>query len=89
MSRITLSRNAASAAVTYSEEAKNALLTNVNIMDNTVNSQFEGLQDPTFKKYLELSGQMQDMLKQVGMKMDSISEYCQDVIRWIDEYTDI
>lgn len=89
MGKITLSREAAMKAISYSEEARNSLLTNINIMDNGVNSQFAGLTDPTFKKYLELSGQMQEMLRQVGNKMDNIAEYCRKVIRWIDDYSDV
>ena len=71
------------------DEARNDLLNNINIMDNNVNSHFSGLQDPTFRKYLELSGQMQEMLKQVSAKMNEISEYCQSVIDWISDFSEI
>ena len=89
MARIKLSREAAMKAISYSDEARNELLTNINVMDNNVNSHFASLQDPTFKKYLELSGQMQEMLKQVSGKMDEISTYCQGVVRWIDDFSDV
>ena len=89
MARIKLSRNAALKAISYSDEARNELLSNINVMDNNVNSHFASLQDPTFKKYLELSGQMQEMLKQVSVKMDEISQYCQGVVRWIDDYSQV
>lgn len=85
----TISREAAQKAIRYSDEATTELRSNVNVMDNNVNSIFAGLQDPTIKKYLELSEQMQDMIKQVSGRMDAISEYCQSVIRWIDGYNDI
>ena len=84
MSRFTISKDAAMKAITYSNDARDQLLTNVNVMDNNVNSQFTGLQDPSFRRYLELSDKMQEMLKQMGGKMDEISQYCQSVIRWID-----
>lgn len=89
MSKIMLSKDAAMKAISYSNDAKEDLLANINIMDGNVNSQFNGLQDPTIKKYLDLSEQMQNTIKQIGAKMEAISEYCQSVIRWIDAYSDI
>ena len=86
MDKITLSEKAALKAIAYSNKAKEELLHNISIMDNNVNSQFSGLQDPTFKKYLELSEQMQSLLRQIGGRMDDIVKYCQSVIRWINEY---
>ncbi len=89
MARITLSTEAAKRAITYSNEAREELMSNINIMDNEVNGNFTGLQDPTFQKYLQLSEQMQELLKQVGQKMDAIAEYCQSVIQWIQAYNEI
>lgn len=89
MGKIILSKEAAMKAINYSNEARDQLINNINIMDNEVNSQFSGLQDPSFRRYLELSDQMQDMLKQIGGKMDEISQYCQSVIRWIDSYSEM
>ncbi len=89
MGRIKLSREAAMKVISYSDNARNELLTNINIMDNNVNSHFASLHDPTFRKYLELADQMQGMLKQVGGKMDEISQYCHSVIRWIDDFSQI
>lgn len=88
MARIKLSKEAAMKAITYSNDARDQLMTNINVMDNNVNSQFSGLQDPSFRRYLELSEQMQGMLKQIGGKMDEISQYCESVIRWIDSYNE-
>lgn len=87
MGQIKLSKDACMRAITYSNEASEQLVTNISVMDNNVNSQFTGLQDPAFNRYLELSSQMQGMLKQIGGKMEAISEYCQSVIRWIDDYS--
>lgn len=84
---IKLSKDACMRAINYSNDAREQLMTNVSIMDNNVNSQFSGLQDPSYQRYLELSEQMQGMLKQIGGKMDAISQYCQSVIRWIDDYS--
>ncbi len=89
MAKIRLSKDAAMKAIAYSEEAREQLLENINIMDRDVNSQFEGLQDPAFVRYLELSEQMQRLLRQVGDKMNSISEYCKAVMRWIDSYNEL
>ena len=89
MARIKLSRNAAQKAITYSQEAYEALAQNVKTLDSQVNNQFIGLKDPTYIKYLELTMQMQELLGQVGNKMAAISEYCQSVIRWIDAYNEL
>lgn len=86
---IILSKEAAMKAIMYSNEAREQLMTNINVMDNNVNSQFSGLQDPSFRRYLELSEQMQNMLRQIGGKMEEISTYCQSVIRWIDKYSEL
>ena len=75
-------------AIAYSNDARDQLRMNISVMDNNVNSQFSGLQDPAFKRYLEMSGQMQDLLKQISGKMDEISQYCESVIRWIDSYSE-
>lgn len=88
MATIRLSKNAATKVILYSEEASEQLISNINIMDNNVNSQFEGLQDPAFRRYLEMSEEMQLRLKQVSKKMADISEYCRKVIRWIDNYNE-
>lgn len=88
MGRIKLSKDSALKAISYSQEAFENLAKNANIMDKQVNNQFVGLKDPAFVSYLELSMQMQELLGQVGNKMEAISEYCQAVIRWIDTYND-
>lgn len=89
MGRITLSKEAAMKAIDYSNEAYEDLMANVSIMDNNVNSQFSGLQDPTFNRYLQLSEQMQNMIKQIAGNIEAISNYCQSVIRWIDGYNEL
>lgn len=88
MARIKLSKEAAMKAIAYSNDARDQLRMNISVMDNNVNSQFSDLQDPAFKRYLEMSGQMQDLLKQISGKMDGISQYCESVIRWIDSYSE-
>ncbi len=88
MARITISKEAAMKAITYSNEAREELIQNVNIMNNNVNARFAGLQDPAYKQYYELSMQMQNLLTQIGGKMEDVSNYCGKVIRWIDEYNE-
>lgn len=82
----TISAEAANKAIQYSSEAIQALAANMNTMDTVVNSNFSGLQDPSFRRYIELSEQMQGMLREVGTKIEAVQEYCQKVIRWIQEY---
>lgn len=88
MSKIKLSRDAALKVISYSGDSREQLMTNINVMDNNVNAQFSGLRDPAFNRYLELSGKMQELLRQIGGKMEAVSQYCQSVIRWIDEYSE-
>ena len=89
MGKITLSKAAAQKAIVYSKEAHEKLTANANIMNEKVNRRFIGLKDPTYISYLELSIQMQEMLGQVGQKMEAITQYCEKVSRWIDTYNDI
>lgn len=84
----SLSIEAANRAIQYSSEAVEHLSANVKTMNDVVNSNFAGLEDPAFQRYLELSAQMQDMLMQVSDKMEQIEEYCKKVIRWIQEYSE-
>ncbi len=88
MARITLSKTAAQKAIDYSKEAYENLSRNADTLNNKVNSRFVNLKDPAYISYLELSMQMQDLIGQIGQKMDSVSEYCQAVIRWIDTYNE-
>ena len=88
MAKITLSKPAAQKAIYYSKEAYEKLTTNANIMDRRVNARFVGLKDPAYISYLELSVQMQELIGQIGRKMDSVSEYCEAMIRWMDTYNE-
>lgn len=88
MARITLSKAAAQKAISYSKEAHEKLTYNANFMNEQVNRRFVGLKDPAYINYLELSIQMQDLLGQVGHKMESIAEYCEKICRWIDMYNE-
>lgn len=86
---IKLSKEACVKAINYSTNARDQIMMNINVMNNNVNSQFSGLKDPSFQRYLALSEQMQEMLRQMSGKIEAISEYCQSVIRWIDTYSEI
>ena len=87
--RFTISKYAAKQVIDQSKEASESLTRNMQIMDRQINSQFIGLKDPAFISYLELSMQMQKLLKQTCGKMEAVSEYCQKVINWIDQYGDM
>jgi len=86
---ITMSKEACMKVISYSREASDSLNQYANVMDNNVNSQFAGLQDPAFQKYLQLSGQMQEYLRQISQRMDDVAQYCEKVMRWMDEYSEI
>ena len=88
MARITISKAAAQKAINYSKEAHEKLAANANIMNQQVNRRFIGLKDPTYISYLELSVQMQDLLGQVGQKMEAITQYCEKISHWIDTYNE-
>lgn len=86
---IKLSKEACRRAMTYSKDASSSLQQNANVMDNSVNSQFSGLQDPAFQKYMKLSEDMQNYLRQISERMDEVARYCEGVIRWMEEYDSI
>ena len=89
MSKIIISKSAVLKAIEISNQTKDDLLTNIQIMDENVNSEFEGLQDPTISNYLALSDKLKEKLVLITTKLDSISSYCEEVARWVDKYTDI
>ena len=64
-------------------------MANINIMDTNVNSHFVDVEDDEIKKYLELSSQMQDKLKEICGKIGEVSDYCQGVIRWFENFTSV
>ena len=86
---IKLSKEACRRAITYSKDASESLQQNANVMDNNVNSQFSGLKDPAFQKYLKLSEDMQIYLRRISDRMDDVTRYCEGVIRWMEEYDNI
>lgn len=87
--KFTISKYAAQQVIDQSKEASENLTRNMQIMDRQINTQFIGLKDPAFISYLELSMQMQELLKQTVGKMEAVSDYCQKVIHWIDQYNDM
>ncbi len=89
MGRFQLSKEAAQSAIYYSDETREKLLNNIKIMDNNVYSLFANLKDPTFKKYIELSTQVDNLLIQISQRLDDISSYCRSVISWIDRYNEL
>lgn len=86
---IKLSKEACRQAISYSREASESLQHNATIMDTNVNSQFAGLQDPAFAKYLSMSDDMQSYLRQISARMEDIANYCESVIKWMEEYDSI
>ena len=86
MARIQLSESAAMKIIEYSNSTGEELLTNVRVMDNNVNTNFEGLNDPVIKRYLELSENLNDTIKQISQKTNDVAEYCKAVLTWIEAY---
>ena len=82
----TFSREAIANVKYYTEETRGMLQQNVQIMDRHVNAKFQGLQDPTYQKYLELSENMQLLITQITVRMSSIEKYCDAVTSWMDNY---
>ena len=72
MGKITISKNAALKAIEYSRQTQDDLLSNIRIMDDNVNSEFEGLQDPTIIKYLELSDQLKEKMILITNKLEIV-----------------
>lgn len=89
MGKFQLSKAAAQSAIYYSTETREKLLNNIKIMDNNVYSLFATLKDPTLKKYVELSTQVDKLLIQITQRLDDISSYCRQVITWIDKYNEL
>lgn len=71
------------------DEAKEDLMANINVMDTNVNAHFVDVEDDDIKKYLELSSQMQDKLKEICGKIGEVSDYCQGVIDWFENFTSV
>ena len=86
MSKIQLSTSSALKIIDYSNRTGQELLTNVKVLNDDVNSQFRGLNDPVIKKYLELSEELNDSIKIICQKTNDVSDYCKTVINWIEMY---
>ena len=89
MATIKLSKNAAMRAKSFSKEAYESLYSNMKILDGRVNSLFIAVKDPVFKKYLELSNEMQNLLRKISADIEKVSQYCDTIVRWIDTYNQI
>ena len=87
--RFSITKHAAMTVMEKSKEASMTLTNNMTLMDWRVNQQFIGLKDPAFISYLELSMQMQDIIKQISGKMEAITEYCQKCLDWMNKYSDM
>lgn len=83
----TISIPAAQAVIMYSEDTIDKLNTELVRLDFEVNSKFIGLTDPAIIKYNEMSENMRNTLMQICTKMQEVSDYCREVIRWVENYT--
>jgi len=89
MGKFQLSKAAAQSAIYYSTETREKLLNNIKIMDTNVYSLFANLKDPTLKRYVDLSTQVDRLLIQITQRLDDISSYCRQVMNWIDKYSEM
>lgn len=87
MARSTISLRAIRDAIECSQETAEVLSANAQILDSEVNARFTGLQDPTYRSYLELSENMQTTIRQLAGELARISEYCQKVYTHIAHYS--
>lgn len=89
MSTFIVSKQSAQRIITGTEATQGMLLRNNKVLNASVDDKLYQLQDPSVNRYLELSDQLQDKLTLINAKMDDIINYCQAVIRWIDNYTNM
>lgn len=84
---IKLSKEAAIKAKRLTEEAFLELESNTKSLNDQVGLQLMNLNDkPSTKKYDEMMMEIQSLLNQLRNNFNDINEYCDKVIRWIDEY---
>lgn len=84
---IKLSKEAAKKAKNLTEDAFFTLEANTKNLNDQVGLLLLNLNDkPSTKKYDEMMSEIQSLLNQLRNNFNDIEEYCDKVIRWIDEY---
>lgn len=84
---IKLSKDAAKKAKSLTEDAFLTLEANTKNLNDRVGSLLLNLNDkPSTKKYDEMMSEIRSLLNQLRNNFNDIEEYCDKVIRWIDEY---
>lgn len=84
---IKLSKDAAIKAKKLTEDAFLELESNNKFLNNQISMQLMNLNDkPSTKKYDEMMSEIQSLMSQLRNNFNDINEYCDKVIRWIDEY---
>jgi len=84
---IKLSKDAAIKAKKLTEDAFLELESNNKFLNDQISMQLMNLNDkPSTKKYDEMMSEIQSLMSQLRNNFNDINEYCDKVIRWIDEY---
>ena len=84
---IKLSKDAAIKAKKLTEYAFLELESNNKSLNDQISMQLMNLNDkPSTKKYDEMMSEIQSLMSQLRNNFNDINEYCDKVIRWIDEY---
>lgn len=84
---IKLSKDAAIKAKKLTEDAFLELESNNKSLNDQISMLLMNLNDkPSTKKYDEMMSEIQSLMSQLRNNFNDINEYCDKVIRWIDEY---
>lgn len=69
------------------EDTYMELMNNTKKLEASFNSQLLNLDDkPTTKKYMEMMSEINSLMSQIKNSFNDVNDYCDKVIKWIDEY---
>lgn len=89
MAMIKLSKDAAIKAKNLTEDAFLDLQSNNKKLNDNIQRELQNLRDiPTTKKYAEMMMQIQSLTKQLRDNFNDINDYCDKIIKWIDDYNE-
>ena len=84
---IKMSRDACIKAQHITEDTYTELINNTKQLESQFNAQLLNLNDkPTTKKYMEMMSEIQSLMSKIRNNFNDIDDYCDRVIKWIDEY---
>lgn len=84
---IKMSRIACIKVQHITEDTYMELMNNTKKLEASFNSQLLNLDDkPTTKKYMEMMSEINSLMSQIKNSFNDVNDYCDKVIKWIDEY---